>query len=177
MTISLKDIVKNHVVVNSDKSDITVSLNKVKEGEWEIARKAEYKKDVYAIPENELFLEVCLHRAGEYHSDYVYGKPTYQLVKKIVKHVVLYPAISGFSKEKALELKNKYFNKDDETELVSVYDSGSWKRAHKIQYWETVYDIEGVLLKRTLLGNSDWTEFVEYEIVEKKEEDVVSFSS
>lgn len=58
---------------------------------------------------------------------------------------------------------------------MPVYDSGDWKYAHKAHYWETVFDVEGVLFKRTLIGNSDWTEFVEYEIVEKKEEDVVSF--
>lgn len=172
--MNIKELVKNHVVVNADKSEVVVSLNKVKEGEWELARKSEYKKDVYAIPNSELFFEVRLSRTGEYHSDYQYGKPTYELVEKTVAHVISYPAISG-QEEKAQALKAAHFDRNDETTLTPVYD-GDWKYANKINYLETVYDIEGLLLKRTLLGNSDWTEFVEYEIVEKKEEDIISFS-
>lgn len=175
MTIDLKALVKNHVSVSKDKSEVQVSLNQVKEGQWELARKSEFKKDVFSIPESDLFLEVKLNRAGAYHSNYQYGKPTFELVEKKTEHVISYPAIKGFNKEKIKEIKEKYFDKDDETTLMPVYDSGDWKYAHKAHYWETVFDVEGVLFKRTLIGNSDWTEFVEYEIVEKKEEDVVSF--
>ena len=143
MTIDIKELVKSHVSVNKDKSDVQVSLNQVKEGEWELARKSEFKRDVYAIPnENNLFLEVKLSRAGDYHSDYTYGKPTFELVEKKTEHVVSYPAIANFDKAKIKELKEKYFDNNDET---------------------------------TLIGNCDWTEFVEYEIVQKKEEDIVSF--
>lgn len=175
MIINIKDLVKYHVSVNKNKSEVDVSLNKVHEGEWQLARKTEFKKDVYAIPESDLFLEVRLNRAGEYHTDYIYGKPTYELVEKSISHVISYPAIRNFDKEKVVELKNKYFDKEDQTTLNTVYDSGDWKYANKINYWESVFNIEGLLLKRTLLGNSDWTEFVEYELVEKKEEDIISF--
>lgn len=171
--MNIKELVKNHVVVNADKSEVSVSLDKVHEGEWELARKAEYKKEIYAIPDSELFLEVRLSRAGEYHSDYQYGKPTYELVEKVMTHVVSYPVVPG-QEEKAQALKAANFDRYDETSLTPVYD-GDWKSANKANYLETVYDIEGVLLKRTLIGNSDWTEFVEYEVVQKKEEDVVSF--
>lgn len=176
MTIDIKELIKSHVSVSKDKSDVQVSLNQVKEGEWELARKSEFKRDVYAIPnESNLFLEVKLSRAGEYHSDYTYGKPTFELVEKKTEHVISYPAVINFDKEKAKELKEAHFNNHDETKLTPVYDSGAWKYAHKAHYWESVFDIDGILLKQTLIGNCDWTEFVEYEIVQKKEEDIVSF--
>lgn len=177
MTIDIKELVKSHVSVSKDKSDVQVSLNQVKEGEWELARKSEFKRDVYAIPnESDLFLEVKLNRVGEYHSNYTYGKPAFELVEKKTERVVSYPATANFDKERVKELKEKYFNNNDETTLTPVYDSGSWKYAHKAHYWESVFEVDGFLLKQTLIGNSDWTEFVEYEIVNKKEEDIVSFN-
>ncbi len=176
MTIDIKKLVKTHVSVSKDKSEVQVSLNQVKEGGWELARKSEFKKDVYAIPESDLFLEVRLNRSGAYHSDYVYGKPTFDLVERKEQNVISYPAVHNFDKNKVQELKEKYFDKNDETTLTPLYDSGDWKYAHKAYYWESVFNVDGVLLKRTLIGNSDWTEFVEYEIVEKKEDSVVSFT-
>lgn len=173
MTIDLKAIVKQTVVVNADNTGVIVSLKKVHDGEWELARKAEYKRDVFAIPDADVFLEVCFARSGTYHSGYTYIKPTFNLVKKTTKQVVSYPDIDSL-KHQAETLKAEYFDHNDDTQLEPVYTSG-WVSEHKINSYESVYDIGGVLFKQTLYGNSDWTEFVEYSIVNKLEETVVSY--
>lgn len=173
MTIDLKALVKQTVVVNADNTGVIVSLKKVHDGEWELARKAEYKRDVFAIPDADVFLEVCFARSGTYHSGYTYDKPKFNLVTKSTKTVVSYPAIKSLS-DQAAALKEEHFDQNDETQLVPVYTSG-WVSHHKINSYESVYDLGGLLLKQTLYGNSDWTEIIEYAVVDKREETVVSY--
>jgi hypothetical protein len=86
---------------------------------------------------------------------------------------VSYPAIKALS-DQAAALKEEHFDQNDETQLIPVYTSG-WVAEHKINSYESVYDMGGLLLKQTLYGNSDWTEFVEYDIVDKLEETVVTY--
>lgn len=173
MTIDLKALVKQVVVINADNTGVVVALKKVQNGEWELARKSEYKRDVFAIPEEEVFLEVCFTRSGTYHSGYTYDKPKFNLVTKSTKKVVSYPAIPSLNHQ-ATALKEEYFDKNDDTQLVPIYTSG-WVAHHKVNSYESVYDIGGLLFKQTLYGNSDWTEIIEYAIVDKLEETVVSY--
>lgn len=173
MTIDLKSLVKQAVIVNADNTGVIVSLEKVHDGEWELARKAEYKRDVFAIPDSDVFLEVCFARSGTYHSGYTYDKPKFNLVTKTTKQVVSYPAIASL-KPQAEALKAEHFDQNDDTQLAPIYTSG-WVAEHKINSYESVYDMGGLLLKQTLYGNSDWTEFVEYDIVDKLEETVVTY--
>lgn len=172
MSIDLKALVKQHVSVNADNSTAVVTLENVQEGDWQLARKSEYKRDVFAIPDSDLFLDVCLARSGTYHSGYTYGKPKFSLVTKTTENVVSYPELPNL-KDKAEALKAAHFD-DDDTQLVPVYVSG-WVSGHKANSYESVYEIDGVLFKQTLYGNSDWTEFVDYAIVEKLEETVICY--
>lgn len=171
MTIDLKDFVKANVVVTKD-NDIQVSLKNIHAGDWELARKSEYKQDVYMIDDNEVYFEVVRSRSGTYHSGYTYGKPKFNFVERFSDKEISYPVVKEL-KEKALELQKEYFDKDD-TELTPIYESG-WDYAEKVHTFESVYEINGLLFKQTLYGNSDWTEFVEYDVVEKLEEDVITF--
>lgn len=173
MTIDLKALVKQTVVVNADNTGVVVALKKAHDGEWELARKSEYKRDVFIIPEADVFLEVCFSRSGTYHSGYTYAKPTFSLVEKTSQVVTSYPAVDAL-KTQADELKAAHFDKNDDTTLTPIYESG-WVSGHKANSYESVYDIGGVLFKQTLYGNSDWTDFVEYAIVDKREETVVSY--
>lgn len=173
MTIDLKSLVKQVVVINADNTGVVVALKKVQDGEWELARKSEYKRDVFAIPQEDVFLEVCFARSGTYHSGYTYDKPKFNLVTKTTKQVVSYPSIASL-KPQAEALKAEHFDQYDDSPLEPVYQSG-WVYADKIHVCECVFDIGGVLLKKTLYGNSDWTEFVEYDIVDKLEETVITY--
>lgn len=173
MTIDLKELVKQVVVVNADNTGVVVALKKVQDGEWELARKSEYKRDVFAIPQKDVFLEVCFARSGTYHSGYTYDKPKFNLVTKTTEQVVSYPAIASL-KSQAEALKAEHFDKYDDSPLEPVYQSG-WVYADKVHICECVFDIGGVLLKKTLYGNADWTELVEYDIVDKLEETVVTY--
>lgn len=173
MTVDLKALVRKTVVVNLDNTGVVVALEKTHEGEWELARKSEYKRDIFIIPDADVFLEVCFSRSGTYHSGYTYDKPKFSLVKKTTEDVVSYPAIDAL-KNQADSLKAEHFDQNDDTQLKPIYTSG-WVSEHKINSYESVYDIGGVLLKQTLYGDSDWTEFVEYAIVDKHEETVVSY--
>lgn len=173
MNIDIKKIVKSFVSVNQENNFVEVNLKKVNDGEWKLSKKFEYKNDVYEIPDSELFFEVCLVRFGTYHSGYTYDKPKFNLVTKSTKKVVSYPAIASLS-DQSLELKEKYFDKNDDTKLIPIYTSG-WVYHDKVNSYESVYNIDGVLFKQTLYGNSDWTEIIEYSIVEKVEETVVSY--
>ena len=173
MTIEIKAIVKSHVTIHPENHSAEVSLVKVQDGEWELARKAEHKRDVYAIPDTDVFLEVCFARSGTYHSGYTFDKPKFSLVEKVSKNVVSYPAIAALAAQ-ASALKDAHFDKNDETKLTAIYESG-WVYADKVNAFESVYDIGGVLFKQTLYGNSDWTDLIEYAIVDKLEETVVSY--
>lgn len=172
MTTDLKEFIKANVTINEEK-EIQVNLKKVQDGEWVLARKSEYKQDVYMIDDSKLYFEVVLNRSGAYHSGYSYGKPKFNFVERYMEKETNYPVVQGL-KEKALELQKEYFDKDDDTKLTPVYESG-WVYAEKVHTFESVYEVDGVLLKQTLYGNSDWTEFVEYDIVEKLEESNIKF--
>lgn len=173
--VLLKDIVKKHVSVSKDNQEVNVSLELVVENDWKSERKSEYKTKIYAIEnEDELFLEVKIGRSGDYHSEYTYSKPTFNLVEKTVKNKISYPIIQSTPEEIEC-LKSKYFDKYDSTDLKPIYDSENWQREGKSSHFESVYNINGVLFKQTLFGNEDWTEFVDYDIVERKEELVTSF--
>lgn len=173
MTIEIKAIVKSHVTIHPENHSAEVSLVKVQDGEWELARKAEYKRDVYAIPDTDVFLEVCFARSGTYHSGYTFDKPKFSLVEKTSKNVVSYPAIPSLTGQIS-HLKETHFDNNDETKLIPIYESG-WVYAHKASIFESVYDIGGILFKQTLYGNSDWTDLVEYAVVDKIEETLVSY--
>lgn len=173
MTIDLKTLVKSHVTVDTDYTSAIVTLSMVKEGEWALARKSEYKKDIYAIPDSDEFLEVCFSRSGTYHSGYSFEKPTFSLVSKRVSHKVEYVELQAF-KDKAVELKSLHFDDNDETQLKPIFESG-WVYADKINIYDSIFEIDGLLFKQTLCGNSDWTEFVAYSVVEKKEFDEVTY--
>ena len=173
MTVDLKALVKQTVVVNADNTGVVVALKKAHDGEWVLARKSEYKRDVFIIPESDVFLEVCFSRSGTYHSGYIYAKPTFSLVEKTSQQVTSYPAVAAL-KSQADALKAAHFDKNDDTTLVPVYESG-WVSGHKANSYESVYDIGGILFKQTLYGTSDWTDFVEYAIVDKREDTVVSY--
>lgn len=172
MTIDLKEFVKTSVFVTKD-NHIQVNLkNCIHDGDWELARKSQYKQDVYLIDGEDFYFEVVRSRSGDYHSGYTYGKPKFNFVERFSDKAISYP-VDGSLKEKALELQKEYFDKDD-TELTPIYESG-WAYAEKVHTFESVYEINGLLLKQTLYGNSDWTEFVEYDVVKKLEEDVITF--
>ncbi len=173
MSLDIKSFVKENFVVSTDKTSVTTDLQLIHVGDWVLARKSENKQDIYALKDSEFFVEVTFVRSGEYHSGYTYSKPTFSFVEKRVETKIFYPELDEL-KDKALELKSKYFDKDDETSLVPVYSS-NWQREDKINYLDTVYSIDGTLLKQTLFGNSDWTEFVEYSIVEREEKEVVTY--
>jgi hypothetical protein len=173
MNIDLKAIVKSHVTLSPANDTAVVTLEKVQDGEWELARKSEYKRDVFAIPQEDVFFEVCFARSGTYYSGYTYDKPKFNLVTKTTKQVVSYPAIASLKKQ-AEALKAEHFDQYDDSPLEPVYQSG-WVYAAKVHVCECVFDIGGVLLKKTLYGNSDWTEHVEYDIVDKLEETIVTY--
>jgi len=173
MTIDLKEFVKTSVFVTKD-NHIQVNLkNCIHDGDWELARKSQYKQDVYLIDGEDFYFEVVRSRSGDYHSGYTYGKPKFSFVERFSDKEISYP-VDASLKEKALELQKEYFDKNDDTELTPVYESG-WVYAEKVHTFESVYEIDGLLLKQTLYGNSDWTEFVEYDVVTKLEEDVITF--
>lgn len=174
MSIDLKSIVKQYVAIDADNTSAVVMLEQVQDGEWELARKSEYKRDVFSIPEETVFLEVCFSRSGNYHSGYTYTKPTFNLVEKTTTQVVSYPPIVSL-KQKANDLKDVHFDKNDDTTLEPIYASG-WVREEKVHTYESVYELGEVLFKQTLYGNSDWTEFVEYDIVDKFEETAISYN-
>lgn len=173
MTIDLKSFVKSNFTVSDDNTAVASALEKVQDGEWELARKSEYKRDVFSVPGQDIFIEACLARSGAYHSGYTYVKPTFNLVRKVTEQVISYPEQVAL-KSSANALKYAHFNQHDETTLVPVYESG-WVREEKINTYESVYDIDGVLFKQTLYGNSDWTEFVDYSIVQKVEKTVITY--
>lgn len=173
MTIDLKSLVKQYVTLDPDNTSAVVNLDKVQDGEWQLSRKAEYKSDVYSIPETDLFLEIRFARSGNYHSGYTYVKPQFSIVTKKTEQVVSYPDLPD-SKEKADALKSIHFDENDDTKLTPVYTSG-WGYGDKVNSYESVYDIDGVLFKQTMYGNSDWTEIVDYAIVQRQEETVVSY--
>ena len=173
MTIDLKTLIKQHVSVNPDNTSAVVMLEKVHEGDWELARKSEYKRDIYYIPNSEHFLEVCFSRSGSFHSSYTYDKPKFSFVIKKVISVVEYPSIIN-NEPLAAQLQSEHFDKNDETTLQPLYCSG-WVYAGKVHMFESVYDIDGQLLKQTLYGNSDWTELVEYSVVDKVEKQIITY--
>jgi hypothetical protein len=171
MKKDLKNIINENFIILPDNTSVKTTLTQVKEGEWELARKSEYKRDVFSLDDN-TFIEVCFSRHGNYHTEYVYLKPEFSIVLQHSKKEISYTEIKSL-KSKAEELKNLYFN-DNDTDLKEIYSSG-WKKADKVNYFDTVYEVDGLLLKQTLYGNSDWTELVDYSIVEKNEKIVVNY--
>lgn len=164
--MNVKDFVKQYISINKEDNSIQTSLILELEGEWKLARKSEYRNDIYKTDYPDLFLQVTFGRSGSYHSGYENSKPTFDFVSKQIEDKVVYDAI-GDQKNIALELKEKHFDKYDETKLEPIYESG-WQRAEKSNYYELVYLIDYKLLKQTLFGNSDYTELVEYDIVKKE---------
>lgn len=175
MTIDLKSFVKSHFTVIDDNTSVESDLEKVHDGKWELARKSEYKRDVFSIPGEDVFVEVCFSRSGTYHIGYTYTKPKFSIVQKTTEHVISYPAILTL-RSQAETLKDTYFDCYDETKLQPVYESG-WVCEEKVNVYEKVYNIDGVLFKQTLYGNSDWTEFVTYDIVSKVEDTVTAYTN
>lgn len=172
MSVTLKDLVKEHIQIIENYS-ILSDLDRVCEGEWRLARKAEYQDVVFAVPGENYFLQVTLTRTGHYHSGFEYGKPTYCLVEREECKQVVFTVITD-KQARADELKAAYFDGNDDTTLTPVFESG-WDRHDKVNSYSKLYEVEGESLLQTLYGNSDWTELVEYAIVEKGEEAIVSY--
>ena len=165
--MNVKEFVKQHISINKEDNTIQTELPIELEGEWELARKSEYKKVFYKTDDPNLFLQVTFGRSGSYHSGYETVKPVFDYALKQIENKTVYTDIKE-QKNVALALKEKHFDKYDETKIEPIYESG-WQRAEKVNYYETVYLIEDKLLKQTLFGNSDYTELVEYDIVKKEE--------
>lgn len=167
----LKEIMSKYNIVLEGvevPEEANISLEKCKDTGWQSFEDYESRKVYYIVPETDLILEINYCRSGEYHSEYFYAPPVCSLGKLEKTQKTVYPAISETPEEKIKELKSTYFDKYDETELNPVYESG-WKKETKTSYLESVYNIDGLLFKRTLIGNQDYTDFVIYEVVEKKE--------
>lgn len=171
--MNIKEFVKNNVTINKNDNSINTLLEIEHEGEWNLARKAEYKNVIYKIPGENIFLQVKYGRTGNYHNGYENIKPTFDFVSKVVTEKTVFEEITDLE-EVSAKFKETYFDEYDETKLSPIYQSG-WKKADKANYFDSVYNISGVLLKQTLIGDSDYTALVEYSIVEKKNIQKISF--
>lgn len=170
----IKAIEKEHFQKSVDNESVITSLNKISDGEWKLLVKYESRSEIYELPNSDLFVEVTFSRAGNYHQGYEYFKPTFSIVNKNIHTKTVFTEIKELE-SKAYELKFKYFDKHDETKLIPDITTG-WQYEHKMSYFDSIYSIDGYLLKQTLCGNSDWTELVLYSIVEKEDKTIIKYN-
>lgn len=166
----LNMIVEKYVKNKNSIDDISVSLNLEKRIDWKhFEEKIEIMQDIYSLPDSSNFLAVCFYRSGDYHSDYFYEIPVFKIVKKLpLVEIISYKEKSDSESVALAENFSEKYVKGNEDKLIQVYNSNGWIKDGKTSYWDVIYDLNGVLLKETLIGDENWTDLTIYRIVEKE---------